>query len=113
MKSRICGKELSDAEKTAMNREILKQIAGFDREHNKDIHAIVLWILHRHFGFGKKRLKDFYFEFDSYLDRLIKYYEMDEGDGSWLCRHKLKEYGIDIDEWESDKEIAIIKSYET
>lgn len=33
---------------------------------------------------------------------LLKRYEMDDSDTVWLCTHKLKEYGLDIEQWNKE-----------
>lgn len=99
----IFGANLTSAEKKAMNIEIQKQLDEFDRKHKREIEAVVLWELRTRFGFGHKRLRDFYDGFDPAIDELIKRYEFDEEDKVWLCTRELKEYGIDLEEWEKEK----------
>ena len=67
-----------------------------------EIHALILWLLHEKFGFGKKRLRAFYDSFSTELDALVKRYEMGDEDKAWLCAYKLKQYGIDIAEWNEE-----------
>ena len=47
----------------------------------------------------KKRLRKFYEENLKMHNEMREYYEFNTDDTFWLCRHKLKEYGIDIEEW--------------
>lgn len=58
---KIFGAVLSAAEKKAMDMEINRQIVEADRRYADDIDAMVLYTLHVHLGFGKKRLRKFYF----------------------------------------------------
>lgn len=37
------------------------------------------------------------------LDALVKRYEMGDEDKAWLCSRKLKDYGIDISEWNKEE----------
>ena len=72
---KIYGAEFTAAEKQAMDMEIERQLAVWDLNNAKDI------------------------------DELAKRYDMDKGtndDKVWLCTLKLKEYGIDIEEWEKE-----------
>ena len=105
---RTCGKifgvDLTSAEKKAMEMEIQRQLAEFDLKNIREIDAIVLWNLHAEAGWGHKRLKRFYKTFNASLRDLIKRYELDVSDMSWLCTYKLKEYGIDLEEWEKETE---------
>lgn len=99
----ILGGQLSKAEETAMNIEIEKQMAEYDRKNANEIDAIVLWLLRRHFGFSRSKLKTFHHLFVPEISALCDRYEMHEsGDELWLCTHMLKEDGIDIAEWNAE-----------
>ena len=71
---KIFGAVLSAAEKKAMDMEINRQIVEADRRYADDIDAMVLYTLHVHLRFGKKRLRKFYDAFSAEHDRLIQYY---------------------------------------
>lgn len=101
--SKVYGANLSVAERKAMDMEIQRQIAEYDKKNMLEIDAAVLWVLHEEFGFGETRLKRFFDSFAPAIDGLVQRYEMDHGDGVWLCTHKLKELGIDISEWEKER----------
>lgn len=98
-KGYIFGVQFSAKEQKAIDAEILRQCADFDKKNKHEIDALILWLLHEKFGFGKKRLREFYDSFFTELDELMKRYELGDEDRAWLCTHKLKEYGIDISEW--------------
>lgn len=95
--------DLTAAEKKAMDIEIRRQLAEYDLKHANELDAMILWHLHEEFGFGPKRLKQFYDTFAVRLDELIKHYEMTDSDMVWLCTYKLKQYGIDIEEWNKQR----------
>ena len=59
------GAVLTAAEKKAMDMEINCQIVEADRRYADDIDAMVLYTLHVHLGFGKKRLRKFYDAFSA------------------------------------------------
>ena len=103
MKARCCiGKpykaNFTAAERKAMDKEIRRQIIEMDRKHSDDLDAMILYTLHVKFGFGKKRLRQFYEAMSEEHDKLIKHYEMPD-DYPWLCKYKLKEIGVDIEKW--------------
>lgn len=98
----IYGAVLTAAEKKAVDIEIQKEIAEYTRKHNTEIAALVLRELRRQFGFGEKRLRQFYEGFDKGIDELIGRYEMEESDDIWLCTQELKEAGIDIEKWSKE-----------
>ena len=96
---KIFGARLSAAEQKAMDIEIKNQLAKWTKDHELEIEAMILWQLHEEFGFGPERLKRFHDKFSENMDALIARYQIDDEDQAWLCTHKLKEYGIDIEEW--------------
>lgn len=58
--------------------------------------TIYLWTLHNKYGWGLKRLKQFYKDvFVEHL-RMREFYEMDD---PYPERYKLKRKGIDIEAW--------------
>ena len=73
---KVFGAVLTAAERKAMDMEINRQIVEADRRYADDIDAMVLYTLHVHLGFGKKRLRKFYDAFSAEHDRLIQYYQM-------------------------------------
>ena len=100
---KVYGAHLTAAEKKAMDIEIRRQLAEYDLKHANELDAMILWHLHEEFGFGPKRLKQFYDTFAVRLNELIKHYEMTDSDMVWLCTYKLKQYGIDIEEWNKQR----------
>ena len=100
MKSR---RVVTSHEKRIMDSAIQKQIAEYDRKHAIEISALILWCLHEEFGFGLERLKRFYDCFDRDIKALVDRYELDNSDDIWLCTHKLKEYGIDLEQWAKEE----------
>lgn len=101
---KVYGADFTAAERKAMNIEINRQIIENDRKYAKDFDATLLYFLRVKYGFGHKRLKEFFMDFDKVHEELIEYYQMEEQDGPWLCNRKLQEYGIDLDEWYKEKE---------
>lgn len=93
-----------EAVKEAMKKQIMKELADWDQKHYQELDALVLWVLHEEFGFGEGRLKRFHDRFSKSIDELIERYVMDDSDDVWLCTRKLKEYGIDIEEWNKERE---------
>ena len=70
-KGKVYGADLTAKERKAMELEINRQIAEADRQHANDFDAMVLYVLHTHLGFGKKRLRRFYDAFSAEHDKLI------------------------------------------
>ena len=99
---KIFGADLTAAERKAMTIEINRQIAASMRDMEDESTAIVLWILHKQFGFGKKRLRRFYEEYVPEIRKLTDAYDMSDSDAGWLASHKLEEKGIDIHKWSTE-----------
>lgn len=91
-------------ERKAMLAEINRQCVEFEKAHGVELMARSLWVLHICFGFGEKRLKQFYKEYSKEIAELIEHYELDETDDVWLCTRKLKDAGFDISSWEREGE---------
>lgn len=97
---KIFGAKLTATERAAMNLEIQKACAEYDRKNANEIDALVLYILMSEFDFSAKKLKKFHEIFGPGIYALCERYEMiDKDDAIWLCTHKLKEKGVDIEEW--------------
>lgn len=91
---------MTPAEKKAMNTELRRQAMEFERNHMNELDAMILWQLHEQFGFGEKRLRRFYDAFHKNIEALGERYAMCEYDEEvWLCSFKLREIGIDIEQW--------------
>lgn len=99
---KVFGTVLTAAERKAMDMEINRQIVEADRRYADDIDAMVLYTLHVHLGFGKKRLRKFYDAFSAEHDRLIQYYQMPD-DYTWLCKEMLKRIGVDVEAWNKER----------
>lgn len=100
---KVYGATLTAAERKAMNIEIQRQLAEYERNRTTEIDSMILWVLHSQFGFGLERLKRFYDCFAVSIDQLVKRYEMEDEDQVWLCTHMLKEYGVDIEKWHNER----------
>lgn len=103
-KDKVYGASLTVKEQEAMNLEISRQIAEKDKQYYRDLSILILYALHRHLGFGKKRLKRFYVAFNKEHNALTDHYEMPGNDNDvWLSNKKLEEIGVFVDEWEAER----------
>ena len=105
--NRIYGAEFTAAEKKAMDIEIRRQLAEYDRNHEKEMAALILWQLHELNGDGPKKLKKFFDSFDKNIKEMIDRYELEDDDRYNVCLFKLNEYlnkfGTSFDEWYKEK----------
>lgn len=96
MKPSEIGKAATQIGKEAMDHEINQQILQKDRAYQLDLDTMVLWSIKQFTGWGPKKLKNFYFlMFQEHL-RMREFYELDD---LYPERYKLKEKGIDVEEW--------------
>lgn len=102
-KGKVFGADFTATEKKAIDMEVSRQFSAFLSENDVKISAMILWVLHEKFGFGKQRLKKFYDSFNPSLKELADRYQMSEEDQCWLCMHQLKQYGVNIEDWASGK----------
>lgn len=91
--------ELNAAEKRAMDAEIWKQILENDKKFEMDRESVILWTLHVRFGFGEKRLREFWETLYDESKKLREYYQMGPSDDGYLARRNLRSIGIDMKEW--------------
>lgn len=102
-KGTVYGADLTAKERRAMNIEINRQIVEADRKYLNNVDAMILYFLHKHLGFGKKRLRRAWEQFTVIHDDLVNYYEMPD-DGAWLADRKLQEIGVDVAAWNAGKD---------
>ena len=103
---KIFGVEFNKAEKRALYKAIGEQIVEMDRQMELDRDSSILWMLHEQFGFGHDRLFKAWKLMYADNKKLQAHYEMGPEDGGWLCRRKLKEYGVDLERWYKDEGIG-------
>ena len=97
--------EITNEQYKTIRREVDKQILAADLEYSANFAAGVLWTLHVAFGFGRVRLRKMWDEYQRVHSDLRKYYELrDDTETCFVCRQRLNDYGIDIDEWEREGE---------
>ena len=102
---RIIGADLTAAEKRAMDIEIGKEFAEYDRKNTTEIDAIVLFLVAKHFDADPEKLKEVYSDFISQMEALADRYELEDEDNPWLCTQLLKGMGVDIDAWRKERKM--------
>lgn len=87
-----------------VNDEVRKQMQNETVEMDDNYDAVVLYTLHAHYGWGEKRLKDFYNAFSEEFERLKKYYSFDDNaDTIFVCKYALKKIGVDVEAMNAEK----------
>lgn len=86
----------------AMHREINAQLVKAHDRFIRDEESVILWTLHTVFGFGAKRLKAFYDQYDKEWEKLREHYEVSTDDMRFLTVEKLKQIGVDLEAWDNE-----------
>ena len=102
--SKIFGAHLSKAERTALDIEVRKAIAENQTIYHQDMDAAILYFLHTRYGFGVKRLRDFWDKFNELHGQILRDYQVLNEDAAWVCRDKLKQIGVDVKQWYEEDE---------
>lgn len=100
---KIYGAVLSASERKAMEMEITRQIKEADTRYKNDIDSAILYTLHSELGFGAERLRRFWDAFEKVHNDLLRHYEMQDEDYTWLCTRKLKDIGVDVEAWNKER----------
>lgn len=100
---RIFGATFTAAEKKALDIEIQREVKEVNEKNLLEIDALILYILHTKYGFGVKRLKDFFNSFGEAFDALNERYELPPGSEVWMATKKMEEYGVDLKAWEQER----------
>lgn len=88
--------------KKPLMREMNRQCIEYEKAHEAEQVCRSLWVLYKYFGFGAKRLNEFYKRYMSEVHELVKHYEMSPEDDLWLCMRKLHDAGFSFEEDEND-----------
>lgn len=87
-----------------VRREIRREATKVNYDYIHKVDCAVLYTLYSRYGWGAKRLRKFYDEFNSELDGLAKRYEFGVEEAPDICELKLKDIGVNLTEWENENE---------
>ena len=100
MKCRARSKAYNAIPNSGQRRALKKQCKNdfFDllENYNRQVAAQIMYILHFKFGFGKKRLTDFFKDLKQMQAEQMSRYLIEDEDVPDICEIKLKEVGIDL-----------------
>ena len=97
-KGQIFDVELSTKEQKVMNEKINAQIIATHQQFTDDFDYMILYVLHKHFGFGPGRLRKAYDLFVGENEKLIKHYEMPDA-GVYIAREEMNTIGCNVEQW--------------
>lgn len=92
--------QLTAKQRKALYDEVNRQTAKNVQNLSQNLQAMVLWCLHEHLGFGKKRLMRFQKAFMPMIQELQDFYLAENAEETqFVCKYRLKhECGIDVEE---------------
>lgn len=99
MKVRINNNQPNAAQRKALYQECVKEFDKLLADYNRQVALQVLYILHFEEGYGQKRLKRFSDRLAEMQIKTIDRYEATDGEVPDICEIKLREAGIDVDEF--------------
>lgn len=83
----------------SIDKEVRRQLIENNTEFSKDIDALYLLALHKKYGFGKKRLEEFWSEAVDSISEYMKQYQLGSMEIGYIVRDHLKRStGVDIEE---------------
>ena len=75
------------------------------KEHEYDIDKIVLWTLHKYYGWGAVRLKKFWRLMVTSEEVLKEMYGLDEVPTDFLCDISLESCGVNVEKWAKELDL--------
>ena len=92
-------REQTSKEKKILDNVIRREMLRLDNQLSRDSDALILWVLHQEFGFGKERLLRFWRANFTNHKELCDRYALGDDSVGWICRKILIEMcGVDVDE---------------
>lgn len=89
--------KLTNKQRKVLAEEVKTMFFGRLEEYDLEFDAMVLYSLHKAFGFGRDRLARFYNTYFREADELKKRYE--EETPGFPAAAELKKIGVDVERW--------------
>jgi hypothetical protein len=92
--------QLTNKQLRALHDEVNRQTAKNVQNLSQNLQAMVLWALHEHLGFGKKRLLRFQKAFLPLIQELQEFYLAENAaDTEFICKYRLRhDCGVNVEE---------------
>lgn len=97
MKVRLNRNQPNQAQKKVLKEECRREFHNLLENYNKQVALQVMHILHFDYGFGEKRLRQFFLKLKDMQNDLVARYEVGDDDVPDICRIQLRDDGIDLD----------------
>lgn len=92
-------KKLNASQRKILKAECVKEFDKLLADYNRQVAVQVLYILHFDFGYGQERLRRFSEKMKEMQITTIDRYESKEDDVPYICEIKLRDSGINVDEF--------------
>ena len=99
MRVRINNNQPNAAQRKALRAECVKEFDKLLSDYNRQVALQVLYILRFDFGFGQERLRRFSEKMKEMQITTIDRYEATDGDVPDICEIKLRDSGINVEEF--------------
>lgn len=94
--------ELTKKEQQVLDEKINQRILEQHTKFADDVDYMILYILHRYFGFGLKRLRKVYDLVRQVNETLVKHYESTDA-GVFIARKEMNAIGCNVEEWNRER----------
>ena len=94
--------ELTAKEQKVLNEKINQQILENHKRFADDVDYMILWVFHKYFGFGPKRLRKVYDLVRLENEALTKHYESTDA-GVFIARKEMNAIGCNVEEWNRER----------
>ena len=99
MRVRLYSNQPNAAQRKALHKQCQKEFFNLLENYNKQVAAQIMCILHFDFGFGKKRLFDFFKKLKRMQADYMERYELIDEEVPDVCEIKLRNAGINLEEF--------------
>lgn len=97
---KVFGAQFTKKEQQAIDMEVRKLVAEQNDVYNKDLDAVLLFVLRQEFGFGRKRLEQFFNAAKKISKTYHAQYQSKDTSLPEHCKSELLKIGVDIDRLE-------------
>ena len=94
MRVRLNRNQPNSQQKKILKKQCKHEFFLLLEQYNKQVALQVMYILHFKYGFGKKRLREFFADLKAMQTRHVENYEVSDDDVPDICEIKLREHGI-------------------
>lgn len=99
MRVRLYNNQPNAAQRKALQKQCRKEFFNLLENYNKQVSAQIMCILHFDFGFGKKRLFDFFKKLKQMQADYMEKYELIDEEVPDVCEIKLRNAGINLEDF--------------